>query len=444
MQDKVEKVKISIIIAVYNAEKYLKQCLDSLLKQTFSKFEVICVNDGSTDGSLAVLEQYQRRDERIRVYTQSNQYAGVARNNGLKYAKGEYCLFLDADDFLESDSLEILFCTATEKQADIVVFGYYKYDTKSRQIIEDEHVVQSLEWFGDGIKNSGEIAPFIFNFSSPCAWNKFYRTMFIRKSGISFMPLKSTNDLFFSYMTLGLAERICICSKLLIYYRVNNANSLQEMNRKTSIDFLLAISELKNKLLVFHIFEKFETSFNNMTISVCYYHFYCYQERGEVKRFYEEVRPYMQQNVWQEGYVPNEYTDMYAYYEMHKIMNLNYEAYVEFEDAEKQISYPYYYFPFWILPKGKNVVIYGAGNVGKSYYFQLSRMQYCNSLKMTDSFYKTMHNNDVTSLETAFSGKIDYVIIAVADFNVKEKIEQQLKDSGYKFKILWQEVIRKW
>ena len=102
-----KKINISIIIPVYNIEKYLKCCLNSILEQTFQEFEVICVDDGSTDHSLEILEEYKKKDKRIRIFTQENKYAGVARNNGLKHAKGEYVLFLDADDFLEKDTLRL-------------------------------------------------------------------------------------------------------------------------------------------------------------------------------------------------------------------------------------------------------------------------------------------------------------------------------------------------
>lgn len=446
MQGEMEEVKISIIIAVYNTEKYLKQCLDSLLEQTFCEFEIICIDDGSTDSSLMILEKYKKQDRRIQIYTQDHQYAGVARNNGLTHAKGKYTLFLDADDFLEKDSLQVLFHTAKKAETDIMVFGHYRYDTESACVVESDYILEKLDWFGNGIKKAEEIAPYIFNFSEPCAWNKLYRTRFIKESGIEFMPLKRTNDLFFSYMSLARAERICVCKKQLLYYRINNSKSLQGSSEIFSTDFLYAVSELKNKLMDVHMFKKFEASFYNMAVDTCYYNFCCHKGKDRFKELYDTIRKYMLQEIRIEDYIPNQYTDRYVCYEMHKVMNLNYEDYIEFEKAEKQISQRYYYyFPFWILPKNKNVVIYGAGNVGKSYFFQLSKMKYCQHLKMTDSSYETIYNADVCSIETAFSGKVDYVIITVLDVQVKEEIEKKLRTLGDGFKILWEEAVRqKW
>lgn len=440
-----KKIEISVIIAVYNAEQYIKQCLDSLLGQTFSDFEIICVDDGSTDSSLTILNEYKKHDQRIQIYTQTNQYAGVARNNGLKYAKGKYSLFLDADDFLREDSLQVLFDSAIKEETDIVVFGHYLYDTEQKCVLPSDYVLEKLEWFEDGVKKPQEIAPYIFNFSEPCAWNKLYRTEFIKKSGICFMSLKSTNDLFFSYMTLALAERICVCKNQLIYYRVNNSKSLQGDNSQISMDFSCALNELKNRLSELHLFKNFKTSFYNLAINSCYYHFCKYKGKCMFREFYDVISQYMTQEIQIEGYIPNEYTDKYVYYQMHKVMNLQCDEYLKFEEEEKQISHPYYYFPFWILPKNKRVVIYGAGNVGKSYYFQLTRMKYCQSLKMTDSAYETLQNEDVCPMEEAFFDECDYVIIAVADIKVKRKIEERLEKLSKGFVMLWLEPMKqKW
>ena len=97
--------KISVIIPVYNAEKYLEKCLDSILQQTFREIEVICGDDGSQDASKQILRRYASQDARVIVVEQKNMYAGVARNRGMELAKGKYLIFLDADDFFHPDML---------------------------------------------------------------------------------------------------------------------------------------------------------------------------------------------------------------------------------------------------------------------------------------------------------------------------------------------------
>ena len=102
-------VKISLIIPIYNEEKYLEECLDSVLNQTFTDFEIICINDGSTDSSLKILEKYKSISDKLKVITQENRGLGHARNRGLEIAKGEYICFLDGDDWLAKEAFEKLY-----------------------------------------------------------------------------------------------------------------------------------------------------------------------------------------------------------------------------------------------------------------------------------------------------------------------------------------------
>ena len=121
-------VKISIIIPVYNTASYLKESLDSVLKQSFTDIEMICVNDGSTDNSLKMLESYQSNDDRITIISQENKGLSAARNAAMKKATGEYVLFLDSDDYLEDESLIELYELATSKSLDMILFKIINFD----------------------------------------------------------------------------------------------------------------------------------------------------------------------------------------------------------------------------------------------------------------------------------------------------------------------------
>ena len=115
-------IKVSVIIPVYNAENYLPMALESILKQTLTDIEVICVDDGSTDHSLQILEKYQKMDRRITILKQKNSYAGVARNYGMSVAKGKYLAFLDSDDYFVPEMLERAYRNGEEQGADVVIF----------------------------------------------------------------------------------------------------------------------------------------------------------------------------------------------------------------------------------------------------------------------------------------------------------------------------------
>lgn len=121
-------VEISVIIPVYNVEQYLVQCLESVCNQTFADIEIICVNDGSTDSSADILDEYSKRDKRIRVITQHNQGLAAARNSGLEHANGEYIYFIDSDDYIELDALEKLYKNIISNGSDMVLFKFQIVD----------------------------------------------------------------------------------------------------------------------------------------------------------------------------------------------------------------------------------------------------------------------------------------------------------------------------
>lgn len=118
--------KVSIIIPIYNAEKYLKRCLDSVINQTYKNIEIICINDGSKDNSLNILKEYAKKDRRIIIIDNENKGVSSARNEGIKKSTGEYITFVDSDDWLEVDAVEILYNTILEKNVDVVRSNYYR------------------------------------------------------------------------------------------------------------------------------------------------------------------------------------------------------------------------------------------------------------------------------------------------------------------------------
>ena len=133
--------KISIIIPVYNAEKYLYECLDSLVNQTMKNTEIICIDDGSTDNSYEILCEYATKDNRFIILQQENKGAGAARNKGMEIAKGEFLAFLDADDFFEHDMLEITLNKIEKTQADFVIFNSNQFDDKTKQFVDSDWFV---------------------------------------------------------------------------------------------------------------------------------------------------------------------------------------------------------------------------------------------------------------------------------------------------------------
>lgn len=260
---------VSVIIPVYNAEKYIKECIDSLLGQTYPDFEIICVDDGSQDRSLEILREYEERDSRISVLVQQNQYAGVARNTGMEQAKGKYLLFLDADDFFCEDMLEQAVREAEKNRTEILVFDAYRYDELSREIKTESWTALMPEFFGDGVQAATAIADRTYQFTTPSPWNKLFLKEHIDKNVIRFQEIKRANDLLFTFAALSCAERIGILRQKLLYYRIGNEQSLQGSADDTPAVFALAAYALQDFLQSRKLWETFQTGFHDMAVALC-------------------------------------------------------------------------------------------------------------------------------------------------------------------------------
>ena len=125
--------QISVIIPIYNCEKYIKECLSSLIKQTFKNFEIICINDGSNDDTLKILKKFEAKDERIIIFNQNNSGPGIARNIGMKKSKGKYLILLDSDDIFKKTMLEELYIKIKENDSDVVICNSQNFEKKKKR-----------------------------------------------------------------------------------------------------------------------------------------------------------------------------------------------------------------------------------------------------------------------------------------------------------------------
>lgn len=254
---------VSVIIPVYNAEKYLRQCLDSIVTQTLKDIEIICVDDESTDASPLILQEYANKDPRVSVIRQKNAGAGAARNTGMHQAKGAYLSFLDADDFFEPVLLEELYLRAIQARADIVICRAKYYDNKSGD-------TQSSTW---GIKQSSmpnqdsfskdDFSDYLLYAFGSHAWNKLFRRNFVEQEQISFQSIKTANDVFFVNSLLALANRISVIDKELIYWRANQTGSLTSSRDKSVGEFLFAWKKLREFLIEKQLHSLLHRSFVN-------------------------------------------------------------------------------------------------------------------------------------------------------------------------------------
>lgn len=262
--------KVSVIVPVHNAEKYLEQCLSSILGQTLKDIEVICVDDNSTDGSAEILERFAEDDGRLRVLMSPGLGAGGARNVGLASAQGEYLSFLDADDFFEPDMLESAVAKAEEDQSDIIVYGSWLYDTVRQTNRQAKWMLQVDRLPDQRPFAPSDISGCIFNIFGNYTWNKLFRTAVIREMNIRFQEISRTNDLLFTCEALSQARLISVVDRCFVHYRVATKTSLQSTNDRDPLSFLKAFDALHAYLESNGLLSQYEESFlNHLVDAVC-------------------------------------------------------------------------------------------------------------------------------------------------------------------------------
>ena len=215
------KPNVSVVMPVYNSAKYLKECLNSLVRQTLKDIEIICVDDGSNDESLGILNEFHEHDDRILVFTQENQGAAEARNRGLKIAKGRYVIFLDSDDVFESDMLEKMYCKVEDSNVEMAICNFdvlakrfesnNEYDMRKKHAYAGAFDITKLPLNG------------LVEFVHANPWTKLIRKSFLIDNNIVFQNQKSANDLYFSYLAGLLAKSMCYINDAApkVHYRMN-------------------------------------------------------------------------------------------------------------------------------------------------------------------------------------------------------------------------------
>lgn len=225
-----EKPVVSVIIPVYNGEKYLKECLDSVIRQSFSHWEMICINDGSTDGSLRILEDFARMDDRIRVLSQDNQGQSAARNAGMRCALGAYILFLDCDDRLMPDALERLTERAAEDQLDILYFDgetFFNDGLDTEEKFAGYRQVYHAKITISGTLTGTEMFRTLYESGSyrVSVCMQLFRRTFLQETGMTFYPGILYEDNLFTMKTMTQAKRTGYCHQT-FYMRRIRPNSI--------------------------------------------------------------------------------------------------------------------------------------------------------------------------------------------------------------------------
>lgn len=383
--------KVSIIIPIYNGEKYLEECIQSVLHQSLSDIEVICVDDGSTDGSLRLLQEYQKRDDRIKVFHQENQGVTVARGVGLKLADGEYVGFMDCDDWLEPNMFEDLYEYATKNQVNFVSSGYIMEGAYSTMHFD---CIPEGIYAGDGLLELRNNA--IYNLAeqeigfrgSLC--NKLFERNFISEVFFSIPSVLAIGEDKMCVLKCALeAKRVGVLHKSYYHYR-QHANSVVHSSKA---DYLLCVNDIYTYLKSVYSHENFT----------------------ETMRLQAEI-----------------YVTELLFKGINTRMGFHHRNLLWID-------------PDWLkeLPHDARVVLYGGGELGEKYRAHMAGRKdliYVGTVDYTKEMPETEKNITIFPIKALDKWKYDYIVITIKNPTKANEIKYKLIETGIpQSKIIWYE-----
>lgn len=386
------QILVSIVIPVYNVMPYIKKCIKSIQDQTYSKLEIIIIDDGSTDDSGKICEEIAKKDDRIQVVRQANLGVVTARGKGVELASGKYLLFVDGDDWIEKIMLEVLLKKIQD--ADLVSSGVFEH-------LASGGMIEKIDKFSEGYyskeKKESEILKWMIydkttgksQIFTPWIWNKLYISDLVKKVYQEMdRSITFAEDAVFLYKYLLNCHSIVICHQCFYHYHYRKESVIHSVNSHMLIDINRAYLALEDD------FRKHELGADLL-----------FQLQKWVSRT--------------------------------TCLALNYHM-----GFDERASVPEFVADLFGL-EDKKVIVYGAGKVGQMAYKQLKTFGYSVVL-WVDKAYKDYQNMemDVAPPEEIISKEYDIVLIAVSRENVVEKIKNELIKNGIpKEKLLWKKPI---
>jgi len=262
------KPKVSVILAVYNAAQFLNKCIDSIINQTLNNIEIICVDDCSSDDSLAILHAYAEKDSRIKVIQQnSNRGAGAARNAGLEIANGEYLSFLDADDYFSSDMLKVSVEKADALSLDVFVFGSKAFNDVTGVESDMSWSIKETLLPETEVFSAEQIKEDFFQAFIWWAWDKIFRKEYIDKHGFKFQEIRTSNDLLFTVSAVLMADRISYTKEAFAVQRQKVESSLSNTRHLSYDCCLKATIALKDFMESADLYSRYERDFKNYALN---------------------------------------------------------------------------------------------------------------------------------------------------------------------------------
>ena len=421
-------VEISVVIPAYNVETWIKECIDSVINQRDCLYEIICINDGSTDGTLNILKNYESIHNNIKVYTTPNRGLSAARNFGMNKARGKYIYFVDSDDCLKNnDVLKTVYNEMEKYKLDIFYFDAEVFTDES---FENENIMKrfnyaqsilhrdkSYGYFASGYELFKQL--FENHAMLSCAYLQCIRSEFLKKHKFIFPEGIIHEDLPFYYVTLLTAEKVKHSNLQLYRYRVRHGSITSQI---ASFEMFYGRYYCWKEML------KFAGTQN-----------YTHDQMSIIGRFIKRLH----------CAAYNEYKKL-SHSEKQKIAK--YPPFVQYEindflsSTRHDFSGQTYIFPWHLFKRGDNVVLYGGGRVGMNFFNQIVQYGYLNCVGIVDKNADEIWSDAVHVMHPSKLNNIkyDYILISVLDESVASEIKRQLVLMGIDAKkILWDGFIYK-
>lgn len=253
--------KVSVIIPVYNGERFLLECVESVIHQTLKEIEIIIVDDGSQDKTPSIIRALKKKDSRIRSLFVEHSNAGEARNAGMKIAKGDFLSFLDADDIFMPEMLEKCVAVMEREMSDVLVYAASEFDMRTGTVKPMPWSLQIDQCPDHSPFHPSEMAELLLNSFQNWPWNKMFRRRFIEAHHIVWQSVVRTNDLAFTTQALTQAEKISVLNESFVNYRIGSGTSLQQTNHASPLAFWDAFRETKRRMQEDGTFSTYEESY---------------------------------------------------------------------------------------------------------------------------------------------------------------------------------------
>lgn len=379
---------VSVIVPVYNGERYLDDCIKSIIKQSYYNLELIIINDGSTDRSLFISEKYQMLDDRIRIINIENKGLVNARKLGILNAKGEYVTFIDSDDWVEHNMIEEMVRMQKDFNSDVVITACIKNDKQNEFIIKNN--IEQGFYQGEELKK--EVYTRMLYYDGfyrfgvlQYVWSKLYRKDSVREI-IDLLDNRISNgeDVSFVYPLLLKVNSVYISNECFYHYRINQESMTNKQQQHDHYFNNLSI-------LYLNLYESFVKT-NYYEIMICQLNMYfCYMTWLGTKKLSLEI-----------------------------------------------LNKPSYIFPFEEIEKDTKIVIYGAGEVGKAYYSQLKNINFPVEILWVDRNYANLKQNCVEDPNSITDYIADKIIIAIENERIaKDVISNLIENKITENSIVW-------